>query len=203
MKITRHWRWLIATGAIFVPAVALGTVTIPFSFTSGTVIKAADMNSNFSAFKTAVDALQAQKPIVVSSWDAAATTNGPGGGDPAFIPDPTGAGSTFWRGTAATSVPAGATVSVSVTFLPINQGGTMRMAACAVPSSGSFLNSPTHFFTPASPTDTSAVASMEVRIQHVFTIATAGSYRFGLCNVTLMAISQASNISAIATVYPQ
>ncbi len=40
-RITRHWRWAVATAAIFVPAVALGTVTIPFvvSATDATFIK--------------------------------------------------------------------------------------------------------------------------------------------------------------------
>ncbi|MFO0571747.1 MAG: hypothetical protein U0263_39345 [Polyangiaceae bacterium] len=52
------WKWLVALGAVFVPASLLAAVNIPNSFTAGTPIKAADMNANFSAIKTFVDGLE-------------------------------------------------------------------------------------------------------------------------------------------------
>jgi hypothetical protein len=56
--INKSWRWLVALGAVFVPAVALGSLTLPYTFVSGTAIKAAEVNANFTAVKTSVDALE-------------------------------------------------------------------------------------------------------------------------------------------------
>jgi hypothetical protein len=47
-------RWLGVLAAILVPAIATAALTIPNSFTSGTVIKSADVNANFAAVATAV-----------------------------------------------------------------------------------------------------------------------------------------------------
>lgn len=52
------WPWLVAAGAVFVPATVLGALTIPNSFTAGTPIKASEMNENFAAIKEAVDKKQ-------------------------------------------------------------------------------------------------------------------------------------------------
>jgi hypothetical protein len=56
--INKSWRWLVALGAVFVPAVALGSLTLPYTFVSGTAIKAAEVNANFTAVKTNVDGLE-------------------------------------------------------------------------------------------------------------------------------------------------
>lgn len=55
------WRWLVAAGAVFVPATVLGAMTIPHTFTAGTPIKAAEMNENFAAIEEELDKKQ-EKP---------------------------------------------------------------------------------------------------------------------------------------------
>ena len=61
------WQWLGALGAVLVPAVVTAALTLPNTFTAGTVIKSADMNANFAAVvthangvDTSVAALQTQ-----------------------------------------------------------------------------------------------------------------------------------------------
>src|SRR5262245_15139906 len=79
MNIKNHWRWLVALGAVFVPGIALGAVTIPFTFQSGTLIRAADMNANFTALKNAVDQLQPIAPGLSVSSVVDHRTGPPGG----------------------------------------------------------------------------------------------------------------------------
>lgn len=52
-------RWLGVLAAVLVPAIATAALTIPNTFTSGTVIKSADVNANFAAVATAVSSDQA------------------------------------------------------------------------------------------------------------------------------------------------
>ncbi len=58
MALKNSWKWLVALGAIFVPASLMAAVTVPNSFTAGTPIVAADMNANFTSIKTFVDGLE-------------------------------------------------------------------------------------------------------------------------------------------------
>jgi hypothetical protein len=51
-------RWLGVLTAVLVPAIATAALTIPNTFTAGTVIKSADVNANFAAVATAVTADQ-------------------------------------------------------------------------------------------------------------------------------------------------
>jgi len=58
-RIQKNWRWLVALGAVFVPGIVSGALTLPFKFTAGTPIKAADVNANFEALRAKLDALSA------------------------------------------------------------------------------------------------------------------------------------------------
>ena len=62
-RINRHWRWLVAVGAVFVPAAVMGASTLPFTFSSGTPIRAAEVNANFDALQTKLDALSGQGSV--------------------------------------------------------------------------------------------------------------------------------------------
>jgi type VI protein secretion system component Hcp len=62
-RINRHWRWLVALGAVFVPAAVMGAGTLPFTFSSGTPIRAAEVNANFDALQTKLDALSGQGSV--------------------------------------------------------------------------------------------------------------------------------------------
>jgi type VI protein secretion system component Hcp len=56
--ITKKWRWLVALGAVFVPAIVTGagpSVKVPHKFSAGSAIKAKDMNDNISSLKKAID----------------------------------------------------------------------------------------------------------------------------------------------------
>jgi hypothetical protein len=80
--INKSWRWLVALGAVFVPAVALGSLTLPYTFVSGTAIKAAEVNANFTAVKTSVDGLDttlANKIAVAEGFTDSWTGNDNGG----------------------------------------------------------------------------------------------------------------------------
>jgi len=85
LKRRSTWHWLGALGAVLVPAVVTAALTLPNSFTAGTVIKAADMNANFNAvvthantvetnlgtLQTQVAALQAATPIAFAKISGA------------------------------------------------------------------------------------------------------------------------------------
>ena len=67
LKRRSTWHWLGALGAVLVPAVVTAALTLPNTFTAGTVIKSADMNANFAAVvthangvDTSITALQTQ-----------------------------------------------------------------------------------------------------------------------------------------------
>jgi len=62
-RINTKWRWLVALGAVFVPAVVTGAVTVPHTFSSGTPIHAAEVNENFEALRAKLDALSGQGPV--------------------------------------------------------------------------------------------------------------------------------------------
>ena len=63
-SINKHWRWLVALGAVFVPTAVMGAGTLPFSFSAGTPIRAAEVNANFDALKARLDTLEEGKPPV-------------------------------------------------------------------------------------------------------------------------------------------
>jgi hypothetical protein len=77
----KRWRWLGVAGALFVPAVAVAAVTLPFTFTPGTPVRASEVNANFAALKEAVDVLQAQGPDYLSAGPAAGTRPSAGTAD--------------------------------------------------------------------------------------------------------------------------
>jgi hypothetical protein len=56
--IGKSWKWLVAMGAVFVPATLLAAVDIPNTFSAGTPIRAAEMNANFNALETFVNDLE-------------------------------------------------------------------------------------------------------------------------------------------------
>jgi hypothetical protein len=58
MALRNSWKWLIALGAVFVPSSVLGTVTIPYQFSSTGKIDPAQLNGDFAAVKTFVDGLE-------------------------------------------------------------------------------------------------------------------------------------------------
>jgi type VI protein secretion system component Hcp len=62
-RINRHWRWLVAVGAVFVPAAVMGASTLPFTFSSGTPIRAAEVNANFEALQAKLDAVSGQGSV--------------------------------------------------------------------------------------------------------------------------------------------
>jgi type VI protein secretion system component Hcp len=56
-RIQKKWRWLVAAGAVFVPGIVSGALSLPFTFKAGDPIRAADVNANFAALQTRLDAL--------------------------------------------------------------------------------------------------------------------------------------------------
>ena len=56
-RIQKSWRWLVAAGAVFVPGIVSGALALPFTCSSGTAIKAADVNANFEALRSRLDAI--------------------------------------------------------------------------------------------------------------------------------------------------
>lgn len=56
-RMRNSWRWLVALGAVFVPAVVTGALELPFTFKSGSAIKASEVNANFEALRAKIDSL--------------------------------------------------------------------------------------------------------------------------------------------------
>jgi hypothetical protein len=74
-KKRSYWHWLGALGAVLVPAIVTAALTLPNTFTAGTVIKAADVNANFAAVVThasGVDTSIASLQTQVATLQAAA-----------------------------------------------------------------------------------------------------------------------------------
>jgi type VI protein secretion system component Hcp len=65
-RIQKKWRWLVALGAVFVPGIVSGALTLPFTFTAGKPIRASEVNANFEALRSQLDALSgtAARPTV-------------------------------------------------------------------------------------------------------------------------------------------
>lgn len=59
LRKTNSWKWLVALGAIFVPGLVSGALTLPYSFTSGQPIRAVEVNANFEALRSRIDSIQA------------------------------------------------------------------------------------------------------------------------------------------------
>ncbi len=59
-RLATSWKWLLACGAVFVPASVLA-VSIPNSFSPGTPIKSDEVNTNFTTLETAVTDLENKK----------------------------------------------------------------------------------------------------------------------------------------------
>lgn len=64
LRITRHWRWLVALGGMLIPGIVAGAFDVPHSFKPGTAIKAAEMNENFAAIAAKLDGI-GKKPAAV------------------------------------------------------------------------------------------------------------------------------------------
>ncbi len=78
-RIRNSWRWLVALGAVFVPAVVTGALELPFTFKTGGAIKASEVNANFAALAGKIDALSGggvSAPIGTFTL-ATAVTNAP------------------------------------------------------------------------------------------------------------------------------
>jgi hypothetical protein len=179
--IKTGWRWLIALAAVFVPAVAAGALTLPYTFTSGTAIRAAEMNANFGAVKAQVDALEAAKPQLVEKSDSATVTI------------PLGASNAWITGTPATSLNVGSKVLLTATFEHNGFAQDVDFKACyrvgsTVTIGDHRLNTP---YTPD--------ALQQFSLQDVFSITTAGSYEFGICASNL-GVSAGSIIRAHSAV---
>jgi type VI protein secretion system component Hcp len=56
-RMQQGWRWLGVLGAVFVPAIVMGALELPFTFKSGGAIKASEVNANFAALAAKFDAL--------------------------------------------------------------------------------------------------------------------------------------------------
>lgn len=56
-RIRKQWRWAVALAAVFVPGIVSGALVLPFKFTAGTQINAADVNANFEALRAKLDSL--------------------------------------------------------------------------------------------------------------------------------------------------
>ncbi|HMR05233.1 MAG TPA: hypothetical protein PKA88_05635 [Polyangiaceae bacterium] len=110
MMFKNSWKWLVALGAVFVPASLMAAVTIPNTFTAGTTIVAADMNANFAAIKTFVDGLET---TVNGKANAAATGT-------QYTNTPNGKSVYAWSGSCHTSTTANCAVNATYSY---NAGG--------------------------------------------------------------------------------
>jgi hypothetical protein len=162
----RVGRWGIALAGVFVPAIAAGALTLPYTFTSGTAIRAAEVNANFAAIKAKVDALEAAKPFVIEKYDAG----------PVPVPDivnqPLAAG--WWIvGTSPTSVVAGSKVFLHSSFDLTGSVYWYDTAPCYRVGTTVTLGEQLRHF--------KSTTLSSFYTQDVFTIPTTGSYEFGLC----------------------
>jgi hypothetical protein len=189
MNITKHWRWAVAAAAIFVPAVAAGAVTIPFSFTSGTVIKAADVNANFTALKTAVDTLQAvQKPTLATAYDGSLFSLTFVSGQPNPWVSPA-----WVTGTADVAVPANGKVEADATvtlladtFAALAPAVQIQLMMCYRVGTGTptipLAPGPTGYRSHIVYMPFSSISqSVVVHVHDVFPFAAATTVQFGLC----------------------
>jgi hypothetical protein len=67
-------RWLGVMAAVLVPAIATAALTIPNTFSAGTVIKSADVNANFAAVAAAVNSDESTIVALQNSVAALQTT---------------------------------------------------------------------------------------------------------------------------------
>jgi hypothetical protein len=67
-------RWLGVLAAVLVPAIATAALTIPNTFTAGTVIKSADVNANFAAVATEVNNTETSLASLQSTVSSLQTT---------------------------------------------------------------------------------------------------------------------------------
>jgi len=56
-RIEKKWRWLVALGALFVPGIVSGALSLPFTFSAGQPIRASEVNANFEALRAKLDGL--------------------------------------------------------------------------------------------------------------------------------------------------
>jgi len=59
MQMRKNWRWLVAAAAVFVPGIVTGALSLPYTFSAGQPIRAAEVNANFEALRARLDALGA------------------------------------------------------------------------------------------------------------------------------------------------
>jgi type VI protein secretion system component Hcp len=64
-RIEKKWRWLVAFGAVLVPGIVSGALTLPFTFSPGNPIRASEVNANFEALRAQLDALS-NAPVLPS-----------------------------------------------------------------------------------------------------------------------------------------
>src|ERR1700759_3016778 len=57
MQMRKNWRWLVAAAAVFVPGIVTGALSLPYTFSAGQPIRAAEVNANFEALRARLDAL--------------------------------------------------------------------------------------------------------------------------------------------------
>jgi type VI protein secretion system component Hcp len=78
-RMRGSWRWLVALGGVFVPAVVMGALELPFTFKAGDAIKASEVNANFEALAAKIDAVSgaAANPVVGTLTVAGVVTDAP------------------------------------------------------------------------------------------------------------------------------
>ncbi len=56
-QMRKKWRWAVAAAAVFVPGIVTGALSLPYTFSAGQPIRAAEVNANFEALRARLDAL--------------------------------------------------------------------------------------------------------------------------------------------------